>query len=99
MEQKAFAQGFGETEDGTLPDEVLEAEVMIISNSKCEKWTNFNKTQSNEIEAAINRNLPQGITDDILCTIGILDEETGVYSVSISYKSLICRSTSLYNKY
>ena len=74
-----MVQGFGITEDGTAPDNVLEANVTIISNSKCtSEMDKMSKLYENEIIQA----LPNGLSDKVLCTQGIWNKKKSVFTVS-----------------
>ena len=71
--------GFGITEDGTAPDNVLEANVTIISNSKCtSEMDKMSKLYTDEISQA----LPNGLSDILLCTQGIWNKKKSVFTVS-----------------
>ena len=87
-QQIGLVQGFGITEDGTAPDNVLEANVTIISNSKCtSEMDKMNKLYKEEIGNA----LPHGLSDKLLCTQGIWNKKKSVFTVSfISPYSTLC---------
>ena len=79
-QQIGLVQGFGITEDGTAPDNVLEANVTIISNSKCtSEMDKMSKQYKNEISQA----LPKGLSDKLLCTQGIWNKKKSVFTVSL----------------
>ena len=75
-------QGFGLTENDELPEFLLETTVRIISNDVCRDWTIYNISSSPIKRNKVYYALPGGINDFMLCTVGILNEETGIYSVS-----------------
>ena len=78
---KAQAFGVGKTENdnaGTL----LETTVVTLSNEECQKWIRYNETNDAIFKSNIKRHLPSGMTDEILCTRGIYNEEKQVFSVS-----------------
>ena len=78
-QQIGLVQGFGITEDGTAPDNVLEANVTIISNSKCtSEMDKMSKLYKDEIDNA----LPNGLSDKLLCTQGIWNKKKSVFTVS-----------------
>ena len=79
-QQIGLVQGFGITEDGTAPDNVLEANVTIISNSKC---TSEMDKMSKQYENEINQALPNGLSDKLLCTQGIWNKKKSVFTVSL----------------
>ena len=79
-QQIGLVQGFGITEDGTAPDNVLEANVTIISNSKCtSEMDKMSKLYKDEIDNA----LPNGLSDKLLCTQGIWNKKKSVFTVSV----------------
>ena len=69
-------QGVGLTEDDKLPGILLETKVITMSNQECTDWMRFNISENQ-----YKFNLPNGINEQMLCTKGILNEETGIYSV------------------
>jgi len=76
-QQIGLVQGFGITEDGTAPDNVLEANVTIISNSKCtSEMDKMNKLYKDERDNA----LPNGLSDKLLCTQGIWNKKKSVFT-------------------
>ena len=74
--KESILQGFGKTETGEYPDELLETKVKTITNTECNNWMTslFNDTKIRE--------LPYGIKRTILCTQGI-KSDAGIFSVSI----------------
>ena len=62
----------------------LHNSVKTISNEECTAWMNHNMSKSGFNQQAIQRVLPDGVNENILCTIGIYNEERGVFSVSSS---------------
>jgi secreted trypsin-like serine protease len=76
-QQIGLVQGFGITEDGTAPDNVLEANVTIISNSKCtSEMDKMSKLYKDESDNA----LPNGLSDKLLCTQGIWNKKKSVFT-------------------
>ena len=61
--------------------------VKTISNDECTAWMNHNMSKSGFNQQAIQRVLPDGVNENILCTIGIYNEERGVFSVSSRYST------------
>ena len=75
-----LVQGFGFTENGELPGVLLETKVTTLSNQDCQLLTN---KSSGVDKAKLKLSLPLGVTNGILCTKGILNNKTGIYSVSL----------------
>lgn len=86
--QDAIGQGFGITETGGFPDNLLEAKVEIIENQQCVDWLNFNATGSKRTSASLKENYPEGFSDSLMCSIGIYNSEKNIFSVSSFCKSL-----------
>ena len=86
-QQIGLVQGFGIAEDGTAPDNVLEANVTIISNSKCtSEMDKMNKLYKDERDNA----LPNGLSDKLLCTQGIWNKKKSVFTVSLINIYILC---------
>ena len=60
-----------------------------MSNDECTEWMRFNISAND-----YSFSLPFGINEQMLCTKGILDEESGIYSVRI-LQIVIFRETQL----
>ena len=85
---KALVQGFGVTEANKLPDCLLETNVTTLTNEECRQWIHNNVTYSKksaQIKPQMTKSFPQGINDIILCSVGIQNEKTKCYSVSLSW--------------
>lgn len=81
--QEAIGQGFGITETGGFPENLLEAKVEIIDNQDCQDWLNANATDSpNRIAINLKRSYPEGFSDSLMCSIGIFNPEKKIFSVS-----------------
>lgn len=78
-EVEALSQGFGITENGTQPNVLLEAKVLTISNEECIAMSKNTRNAPGDTK----------ITEGVLCTKGIKNEETGIYSVS-SRSNITC---------
>ena len=75
-DRESILQGFGKTEIGQFPNELLETTVKTITNGECK-----NRMKSFFGNDKI-RELPNGIERTILCTQGI-ESDKGIFSVSI----------------
>ena len=81
---KALVQGFGLNEKGQSLG-LLETYVDIISNKKCQDSMNWRLNSTKFPENAkefVLESLPDGLNNHMLCTQGILNEDSGYYSVS-----------------
>lgn len=85
--QEAIGQGFGVTETGELPDQLLEAKVKIISNEECSRNLTSSKSRST---IDFEKKFPKDINEGLLCSIGIYNAEKKIYSVS-STKLILSR--------
>ena len=79
----ALVQGFGLTENGTQSNGLLQANAKLISNENCAKYISQNISDNLIAKKKISHALPFGIVDQVLCSMGELNEETERYSVSI----------------
>ena len=79
----ALVQGFGLTENGTQSNGLLQANAKLISNENCAKYISHNISDDLIGKKTIKDGLPFGIVDQVLCSMGELNEETERYSVSI----------------
>ena len=78
----AQVQGFGITEEGDQSGVLLQANAKLISNENCAKYINHNISDDLIGKKKIKNALPFGIVDQVLCSMGELNEETERYSVS-----------------
>ena len=74
----ATTQGIGITESGDRPTNVLETNVTIISNQEC--YDLLSKVPFPTHKTTIKSTLFDGVTDQVVCTKGFL--ENGVVTVS-----------------
>ena len=79
----ATFQGAGVTELGDAGT-LLEASVNTISNANCQHW--IDNSTSRIFNLAIERHLTEGLTDTILCTLGIYNDNSESYTVSFISK-------------
>ena len=86
--QIALTQGFGITEntvDTTEERELLETNVTIISNDEC--YNKLEMAESSTLKATARNAMPNGVTDQMLCTLCIVKEigEKTICSVSVVF--------------
>ena len=68
-DQLGITQGYGLTENGLFPSNVLETNVTIISNEEC--YQNLqNETHIETVK--LRQSLYDGVNEQILCTLGLL---------------------------
>ena len=80
----ATLQGIGRTDTTDHVSEIiLETQVNTMTNEECNEWLKFNGTEFSRTQVASHFSL--GINEQILCTRGILNEDTGIFSVTIKY--------------
>ena len=76
--QVALTQGFGITETTINTNEyekaLLETNVTVISNDEC--YDKASKIQSAIVRNSAKRAMPKGVTDQMLCTLGIVVIDT-----------------------
>ena len=90
-EKRALIQGPGITEDekiGTL----LEAEVEIISNEKCEEILNDSNKCTRLCQRYMRHHFPNGLNDGIMCTEPLHEFDEygdGLYTVGICQMSYL----------
>ena len=81
----ALVQGFGLTESGKQSGELLQTHVTVISNEKCAEILTHNISSNlidyHKLTKPSSGSLKYGITDEIMCTLGIEDPDTGSISV------------------
>ena len=77
----ALVQGFGQTEDDFLAKTLLQANVSLINNEKCAEMLRFNISGNRRQQGTIRTQLELGIVDEILCTVGLNEPFSDVYTV------------------
>lgn len=65
----ATVQGYGTTETGSVGT-LLEANLTIISNDRCEDIIHHNVTKSDLFKGQLNKGLPKGLNNQLLCGRG-----------------------------
>ena len=74
--QVALTQGFGITENTTdladFESKLLETNVTLISNDDC--YNKIRKIQLASLKGSAIRAMPEGVTDQMLCTLGIVKQ-------------------------
>ena len=95
----ATLQGIGRTDTTDHVSEIiLETQVITMTNKECNEWLKFNGTEFSRTQVASH--FPLGINEQILCTRGILNEDTGIFSVTsgvyeltvdFGYQKVICQ--------
>ena len=88
---EALSQGFGINDKGESPGKLLETYVTIISNLECQDDMNWrlklNGTKfPNDAKEFVLESLPNGLNNHMLCTKGILNTDSGYYSLSTFLK-------------
>ena len=96
--QIALTQGFGITEntvDVTEERKLLETNVTIISNDEC--YNKLEMADSSTLKATARNAMPNGVTDQMLCTLCIVREigERTICSVSLVFSSFVIILTTL----
>ena len=81
INQTAHVQGFGITENGKQSDELLQANVTVISNEKCAQYISYNVSDNKIDRKRIIDAAPFGIVSQVICTMGIEDPKSGNFSV------------------
>ena len=70
----------------TTSAELLEAKVKVISNEECAILGKYNFKSSGDLNRfKLNRTLPEGIADELLCSIGLDPDNDGKYTVSLLF--------------
>ena len=72
------------TEENKQSKRLLQANVTIISNKQCADMLKHNISDAPVWKQSTDFALPYGVIDQLLCTVGVPDEKTGNYSVSLS---------------
>jgi len=74
--QVALTQGFGITENtrdlADFESKLLETNVTLISNEEC--YNKLRKNQNVNLKGSARRAMPEGVTDQMLCTLGIIKQ-------------------------
>ena len=81
INRTALVQGFGITENGTQSNELLQANVTVISNENCAQYISFNVSDNKIDRKRVKDAAPNGIVSQVMCTMGIEDPKNGNYSV------------------
>ena len=81
INRTALVQGFGITENGTQSNELLQANVTVISNENCAQYISYNVSDNLIDKKRIQDTAPLGIVSQVMCTMGIEDPKNGNYSV------------------
>ena len=71
---------------GKTSDELREATVNIIENIECSNYLNGNTTNHAIRRATVKQTLPNGINSQLICSTGIRNATTGVYTVTMKYE-------------
>ena len=66
---------------GRTSDVLREATVNIIENIDCSSYLTGNITRNAIRRAKVKQTLPNGINAQLICSTGIKNETTGVYTV------------------
>ena len=67
----------------------MEAKVKVISNEECAILGKYNFKSAGDLNRVkINRTLPEGIADELLCSIGLDPDNDGKYTVSLLFKKM-----------
>ena len=86
--EEAVIQGFGINESGELAKGLQEGKVITATNENCTLWVKDNAERlefGNAIEYGKGHTfgeLADGINNGTLCSWGIKNEDTGIYTVS-----------------
>ena len=81
INRTALVQGFGITENGTQSNELLQANVTVISNENCAQYISYNVSDNKIDKKRIQDAAPLGIVSQVMCTMGIEDPKSGNFSV------------------
>ena len=82
--KQAIIQRFGATEENKESKGLLQVNVRIISNKQCAQMLKHNISNAPVWKQSTDFALPYGVIEQLLCTVGVPDEKTGNYSVSLS---------------
>ena len=78
----AAFEGYGPTLDGKMVDMAKNETVTIIVNDLCDDILKANSSRHLINKAKLKGVLKDGVTEELLCTMGKYDEDTGKYTVS-----------------
>ena len=81
INRTALVQGFGITENGTQSNELLQANVTVISNENCAEYISYNVSENLIDKKRIQDAAPLGIVSQVMCTMGIEDPKSSNFSV------------------
>ena len=81
INRTALVQGFGITENGTQSNELLQANVTVISNENCAQYISYNVSDNLIDKKRVQDAAPFGIVSQVICTMGIEDPNSGNFSV------------------
>ena len=81
INRTALVQGFGITENGTQSNELLQANVTVISNENCAQYISYNVSDNLIDKKRVQDAAPFGIVSQVICTMGIEDPKSGNFSV------------------
>ena len=80
----AHVQGVGLTETGSKGTN-LQAPLKTLSNEDCEAWMTHNSTSSSILRNLIQKHLPSGLSELMMCTRGVpFVDEFGDISFTVS---------------
>ena len=73
-------------------------EVNLISNKKCAQMLTHNVSDNKFDRKRVQDSFPNGLVDQILCSVGIEDPKTGIVSVCFNiFIALPAIDSSMYN--
>ena len=77
---------------GVTSDVLLYSNVTIIGSENCAKFLSSNVSSNPLLKARLRAALDSGVNDQLVCTIGDKNQETGVYAVT--FHPLHCSNVS-----
>ena len=72
---------FNFVSSGRTSNVLREATVNVIGNIDCSSYLNGNTTDNAIKKAKVRQTLPNGINAQLICSTGIKNETTGIYTV------------------
>ena len=88
--QKALTQGFGITENtrdlANFESKLLETNVTVISNDEC--YAKIKENPNVNLKGSARIAMPEGVTDQMLCTLGIVNGSVVSVSFIITWNTL-----------
>ena len=85
----ATVQGFGLTENGLPQNNLLETRVIVLNNLyECQQDMKIllkGDKLSEKEKSEINKALPYGLNEHLICTKGIYNNYTKIYTVSMCF--------------